>query len=84
MYRSVIAALVFTFAPHGAGAQTGSLSQGDRAALKASCGSDYATFCGDLAPDGPEVQACFRKNLADLSPACRAEIGRREKSGKKG
>lgn len=84
MHRYTIAALVLTFAPHAAGAQTVPLSQPDRAALKASCGGDYATFCGDLAPDGPEVQACFRKNLADLSPACRAEIGRREKSGKKG
>ncbi|CAO4185509.1 3',5'-cyclic-nucleotide phosphodiesterase [Methylorubrum populi] len=82
MYRPAIAAFFLAFATHGASAQTGSLSQPDRAALKASCGGDYATFCGDLAPDGPEVQACFRKNLADLSLACRAEIGRREKSGK--
>lgn len=82
MYRSAIAALVLAFAAYGAAAQAGSLSQLDRAALKASCSGDYATFCGDLAPDGPEVRACFRKNLADLSPACRVEIGRREKSGK--
>jgi hypothetical protein len=83
MYQSAIAALVLAFATHGGGMQTGSLSKSDRAALTASCGGDYAIFCGDLAPDGSEVQACFRKNLADLTPACRAEIGRSEKSGKK-
>ena len=60
------------------------LAEGDRAALKQRCGGDYATFCGDLPPDGPEVQACFRKNLSNLSPACRAEIDRHENGGKKG
>ncbi|WP_449409725.1 hypothetical protein [Methylobacterium komagatae] len=75
-------ALVFTF--HGMDVQAGEPTQADRAALKARCGGDYATFCGDLPPDGPEVQACFRKNMADLSPACRLEIDRQGKSGNKG
>ncbi|WIU41586.1 hypothetical protein [Methylorubrum extorquens] len=62
---------------------TTALAEGDRAVLKQRCGGDYATFCGDLPPDGPEVQACFRKNMSSLSPACRAEIDRHEKGGKK-
>lgn len=78
------AALTLLFAFPGLGAQAGEPTQADRAALKARCGGDYATFCGDLPPDGPEVQACFRKNMADLSPACRSEIDRRGKSGNKG
>lgn len=60
------------------------LAEGDRTALKQRCGGDYATFCGDLPPDGSEVQACFRKNRSSLSPACRAEIDRHEKGGRKG
>lgn len=34
--------------------------------------------------DGPEVRACFRRNLASLSPACRAAIERHGKDGAKG
>jgi hypothetical protein len=56
----------------------------DRATLKQRCGSDYTTYCGDLAPDGPEVRACFQENMANLSAACRAEIGRQAKGGRKG
>lgn len=56
----------------------------DRAAVKQRCGSDYATYCGDLAPDGPEVRACFQENMANLSAACRAEISRQAKGGRKG
>lgn len=56
----------------------------DREVLKAHCSGDYATYCGDLPPDGDEVQACFRKNMANLSPACRTEIDRSGKDGRKG
>lgn len=41
----------------------------DRAAVKQRCGGDYAPYCGDFAPDGPEVQASFRKNMASPRPA---------------
>ncbi|MEE7463854.1 hypothetical protein MFUR16E_22925 [Methylobacterium fujisawaense] len=84
MPHRTIAVLILVFGTSNSGAQGRPLPQPDRAALKASCSGDYATFCGDLAPDGPEIQKCFRKNMADLSPACRTEIGRHEKRGKKG
>lgn len=84
MLHRMVLALAFASAACGLEARTGALAEEDRAALKQRCGGDYATFCGDLPPDGPEVQACFRKNMADLSPACRAEIGRHEKGGRKG
>lgn len=46
----------------------------DRAALKRHCTSDYLSFCGDMDPDSSEVQACFKKNKTQLSPACQAAI----------
>ncbi|MGX9981564.1 hypothetical protein [Methylobacterium fujisawaense] len=82
-YQTVLA-LGLSCAAFGLEARVGAPSETDRAALRQRCGGDYATYCGDLPPDGPEVQACFRKNMADLSPACRAEIGRHEKAGRKG
>lgn len=84
MLDRTAAALALVFAFHGMGVQAGGPTQTDRAALKARCGGDYATFCGNLPPDGPEVQACSRKNMADLFPACRSEIDRQGKSGNKG
>lgn len=56
----------------------------DRKALKQHCSADYTTFCADDEPDGPEVQACFRRNMANLSPACRTEIERNRDTGRKG
>lgn len=46
----------------------------DRDALRQHCTGDYLSFCGDLAPDGPEVRACFKTNKAKLSPGCQAAI----------
>lgn len=84
MHTRTVVALAIAFSAVALGATAGSLSKPDREALKARCSGDYAAYCGDLPPDGPEVQACFRKNMADLSPACRTEIGRQERSGRKG
>ncbi|GJD58903.1 hypothetical protein [Methylobacterium dankookense] len=84
MHHRFVVTLTIAFAAVGLDARAGSPSKPDREALKARCSGDYATYCGDLPPDGPEVQACFRKNMADLSPACRTEIGRHERGGRKG
>jgi len=56
----------------------------DRAVLKQYCTGDYLTYCGNLAPDGPEVQACFRQNRAKLSPNCQAAITSYVKAQRKG
>ncbi|GAA0282446.1 hypothetical protein LNAOJCKE_1463 [Methylorubrum aminovorans] len=80
LYRTLVA---FAFATSGLVAAQAAPAM-DRETLKARCSGDYATYCGDLAPDGEEVQACFRKNMANLSPACRTEIDRHEKGGRKG
>lgn len=84
MHTRTVVALAMAFAVVAVDARAGSPSKPDREALKARCSGDYATYCGDFPPDGPEVQACFRKNMADLSPACRTEIKRHERSGRKG
>ncbi|BAU88789.1 hypothetical protein MPPM_0184 [Methylorubrum populi] len=84
MLHRLVVVLALASAACGLETRAGSLAEADRAALKQHCSGDYATYCGDLPPDGPEVQACFRRNMAELSPACKAEIGRHEKGGKKG
>ncbi|QRE73338.1 hypothetical protein [Methylobacterium aquaticum] len=56
----------------------------DRAVLKQHCTGDYLTYCGNFAPDGPEVQACFRQNKAKLSPDCQAAITSYMKGQRKG
>ncbi|GJD32376.1 hypothetical protein PMNALOAF_3645 [Methylobacterium adhaesivum] len=45
-----------------------------RDVLKRSCTGDYFEFCGDHAPGGPEVEACFRTNMKNLSSACASAI----------
>ena len=64
-------------APNGA-------ASSDRSELKKYCTGDYFTYCGDLEPDGPEVQACFRQNKAKLSPNCQAAITAYTKGQKRG
>ncbi|MFH6780994.1 MULTISPECIES: hypothetical protein [Methylobacterium] len=56
----------------------------DRAVLKQYCTGDYLTYCGNLSPDGPEVQACFRQNKAKLSPDCQAAITSYVKAQRRG
>jgi len=56
----------------------------DRATLRQHCTGDYLTYCGDLSPDGPEVQACFRQNKTKLSPNCQAAITSFSKGQKRG
>lgn len=50
----------------GVNAGPTSHAEPDRAALKRRCGGDYAACCGDIPRDGPEVQACIRRNMASL------------------
>lgn len=66
------ALLVVSLAASAADAGPASRSEPDRSTLK--------HRCSELPPDAAEVQACFRNNMASLSPACRAEIKRHEKS----
>lgn len=42
--------------------------------LQQYCTGDYFKFCGNIAPDTPEVDRCFAKNWSALTPACRTAI----------
>ena len=45
-----------------------------REALKQHCTGDYMDYCSAYAPGGPEVEACFKANLKNLSPGCSTAI----------
>ncbi|MCJ2135636.1 cysteine rich repeat-containing protein [Methylobacterium sp. J-026] len=45
-----------------------------REALKQHCTGDYMDYCSAYAPGGPEVEACFKANLKNLTPGCSAAI----------
>lgn len=63
---AALAALLYALAP--ASAQT------NDPGLRANCASDYFRYCVGLAPEGPEIRACFRRNLPRLSAGCRRAI----------
>ncbi|MCE4223731.1 3',5'-cyclic-nucleotide phosphodiesterase [Methylobacterium sp. C25] len=57
--------------------------------LKKYCTGDYLSYCGNLAPDDPATDACFKTNWKKLSENCRRAIDAytptpAEKSGKRG
>ncbi|GJE59658.1 3',5'-cyclic-nucleotide phosphodiesterase [Methylobacterium trifolii] len=42
--------------------------------LKKYCTGDYLSYCGNLAPEDPALDACFEKNWKQLSENCRRAI----------
>jgi hypothetical protein len=67
----------------GAPAQQTRKEQSD-AALRQHCTTDYFKFCGNIAPDSPEIDRCFARNWASLSPNCRTAIDAFDNAGKGG
>ncbi len=55
-------------------AQPAAMSDADKATFKKHCTNDYLSYCGNLAPDSPEVSACFKANMSKLAPGCQAAI----------
>jgi hypothetical protein len=55
------------FLPAGVAAQ-GTAEQ------RAACMGDAFEFCGAEIPDATKVEACLRKNLRKISPACQAQF----------
>lgn len=47
----------------------------ERGNLERNCMGDYLRLCAGTDPGGPEVEACFRRNMRNLSPGCRGAIG---------
>lgn len=54
----------------------------DDASLRQYCTGDYFRFCGNIAPDTPEVDRCFARNWSSLSPNCRTAIDAYDGAGK--
>lgn len=42
--------------------------------LKKYCTGDYLQYCGNLAPDDPATDQCFKTNWKNLSENCRRAI----------
>ncbi|MGF3024014.1 hypothetical protein ACQVP2_14445 [Methylobacterium aquaticum] len=55
-------------------AATPALAQREDKGLQMNCAADYFKLCAGADPDSPEVERCFTRNRARLSPQCRAAI----------
>jgi len=42
--------------------------------LKTYCSGDAVTYCSGNDPDSPEMDACFKKNMNQISENCRRAI----------
>lgn len=46
----------------------------DKDVLQAACSSDYMRLCNGVDPGGKEVEACFQRNMSQMSPGCQSAI----------
>ena len=46
----------------------------DKDVLQAACSSDYMRLCNGVDPAGKEVEACFERNMSQMSPGCTTAI----------
>ncbi len=51
--------------------------------LKKYCTGDYLSYCGNLSPDDPATDACFKRNFSKISENCRRAINAYAPPGKK-
>lgn len=42
--------------------------------LQTYCAGDAITFCAGIDPNSPQMDACFKKNMSQMSPNCRSAI----------
>ena len=81
----VLAVAAFATAPLlAAPALAQRTAQRDDPNLKKYCTGDYLKFCGNLAPENPEVDRCFEKNMKALSVNCRGAIDFYQQNNKQG
>ena len=81
MLPLALAALLAALATGPAAAQQ-PRPERDDASLRQYCTGDYFKFCGNIAPDSPEVDRCFSRNWSALSPNCRTAIDAHDNTGK--
>ncbi|WP_342111558.1 3',5'-cyclic-nucleotide phosphodiesterase [Methylobacterium sp. SI9] len=51
--------------------------------LQTYCAGDALQFCAGIDPNSPQMDACFKKNMSQMSPNCRRAIDAYEKAGGK-
>ena len=49
-------------------------ADGHKEALKRYCTGDYLNLCSQFDQGSPALNACFRRNMAKLTPECRTAI----------
>jgi hypothetical protein len=73
--RSIILAFgLIVVASPVLGAPDASASKRGNKDLKTYCSGDAVTFCSGDDPDSPEMNACFKRNMGQLSENCRRAI----------
>jgi hypothetical protein len=63
-FVAAFAILAFAGAPQAAGTPE----------QRRACREDAFKYCHDAIPDVPRITACMKRNLAMLSPLCRAQF----------
>lgn len=51
--------------------------------LQSNCAGDAIAFCAGIDPNSPQMDACFKRNMGQMSPNCRRAIDAYEKAGGK-
>lgn len=51
--------------------------------LQTNCAGDALAFCAGIDPNSPQMDACFKKNLSQMSPNCRRAIDAYKEAGGK-
>ncbi|AYO84203.1 hypothetical protein [Methylobacterium brachiatum] len=51
--------------------------------LQTYCAGDAITFCAGIDPNSPQMDACFKKNMSQMSPNCRRAIDAYKSGGGK-
>lgn len=82
--RSIILAVGFiaVAAPVLAAPDASASKRGNKD-LKTYCSGDAITFCSGNDPDSPEMDACFKKNMDQISENCRRAVNAYKASGSK-
>jgi len=78
--RSFILALSLFAIVAPASAQTPKRGNED---LQTYCAGDAITFCAGIDPNSPQMDACFKKNMNQMSPNCRRAIDAYKSGGGK-
>ena len=74
--------LAFGLIAIAAPASAQALNRGNQE-LQTNCAGDAITFCAGIDPNSPQMDACFKKNMSQMSPNCRRAIDAYKAAGGK-